>query len=1471
VISDLWLDKISITDVTNNAPVTGVSVAPDPVVINVGQSWQLTKVLAPSYAANQNVTWSSNDTGIATVNSSGVVSAVAPGSATITVHTVDGNYTASTTIRIPGNGATVVDNAEFDSGINGWNLIDYTPIQTASMSVVTGAGLSGTNALKVDVTNDHNDAWKLQVWRYINLRLEVGKTYRVSFKAKAESIRALSVSLFGDVHTNNYGIDDFTLGTTVQTYSFDYQCNDAMVNDEPNFSIRFYLATGVVSDVWLDQISIEDITAVIAVTGVSVTPASIPLTVGYSTQLTRTITPAIATNQAVIWSSDHTNIASVNITGLVSAVAEGAATITVTTVDGNFTATSTITVTAPESIDSGSIFERFAFQYKYDSRKRMTHKKVPGADWVYMVYDERDRLVMTQDGNQRGKPTGEWTFIKYDALNRPVLNGIYLDAENLPLNEKTQARMQGVVDAYYIAAENNSDELFETRGLVVHGYSDNSFPKNVTENNYLTVTYYDDYSFIPSANADDWGYDEVQLPSSGSDPGQEEDEFPMVLGQKTGTKIKNLDTNEWLWSVNYYDDRYRLIQVVAQNNKDGLDKMTNIYDFAGKVLRTKTDHTINGSSPIATTREFSYDHAGRLLQTGHKTGNNPSVVIARNDYNELGQLITKNLHSTDGTTYKQQVDYRYNTRGWLTRINDSELSEMNGGPKDYFGMELGYESNFGLGTNPVQYNGNISVIKYSANQGLGLNDEELEIFEATERGYSFGYDPLNRLKEAKHMENTLAWAASASYHEDGLNYDMNGNIMTLNRNGEAGSMMDHLTYQYQGNRLVRVEDVGDDEKGFADGSSSAVDYIYDANGNMTTDENKHIALIEYNHLNLPSKVTKSNGEYLKYIYNAAGVKLSQEVYNSSNASQKKTEYLGELYYENDTLRFINHEEGRIIMADGSPEYQYMLKDHLGNNRLTFTTKPQTDTFTATLEPNTQAQEQSNFGSYNSITNDMLDHTDAGTANDKVHILNGGYNGQVGLAKSFAVGPGDVITAEVYAKYTGGTGPPSNVANFAVALTGAFGLVPTPAIDGPTAYQALNSLGTVLASGGRDDDDNAPKGFINILVFDKNNNLIDFAYQQIDANYVQNGGIKTSYAPLTVASSIRQAGYAYVFLSNEGASELQIGFDDYTVQHVHSAVVQQDDYYPFGLTFNSYSRENSVDQKYKFQGQEHIDDLDLGWDSFKWRNHQPDIGRFFNIDPLAEKYVYNSPYAFSENHVVAHRELEGLEKVLAIFYHGGPTGGGQTTTPAKAGTTGEIYNSTKSFAQSEGREFAGTVIAPGLTSASGVATGQEFVNANYSEGDQVMIYGYSYGVDNAMDLATNLGEQGVTVNTIVTVDGSDGPLQNSTVNTTVSDNVMNNLNVYQTSDSGSSSTSASTGATSSNSSSGSSSSNSGTSNFPGSNGGPNNATPGNQNKVIDNRNVTGPGVTHGNIQQKQQTPIQNHINDRIHNYYIPIKN
>src|SRR5258708_1696757 len=62
------------------------------------------------------------------------------------------------------------------------------------------------------------------------------------------------------------------------------------------------------------------------------------------------------------------------------------------------------------------------FRYEYDARKRMLAKKVPGAGWVYMVYDWRDRLVYTQDANMRGH--NQWMAILYDGLNRPSATGM---------------------------------------------------------------------------------------------------------------------------------------------------------------------------------------------------------------------------------------------------------------------------------------------------------------------------------------------------------------------------------------------------------------------------------------------------------------------------------------------------------------------------------------------------------------------------------------------------------------------------------------------------------------------------------------------------------------------------------------------------------------------------------------------------------------------------------------------------------------------------------------------------------------------------------------------------------------------------------------------------------------------------------------------------------------------------------------
>jgi hypothetical protein len=380
-------------------------------------------------------------------------------------------------------------------------------------------------------------------------------------------------------------------------------------------------------------------------------------------------------------------------------------------------------------------------------------------------------------------------------------------------------------------------------------------------------------------------------------------------------------------------------------------------------------------------------------------------------------------------------------------------------------MDLLYNNvNTGI-SNTALYNGNISAMRWSNDLGLG---------DTKERAYKFDYDPMNRLMAATQKTfDAITWSSPGAYQEGGVTYDLNGNIKTLLRTDEKGARMDSLTYSYSSgdmanNMLRRVNDSGT-TKGFANGASLGDDYTYDANGNMISDKNKLITAITYNHLNLPTKVTKSTGDYITYQYDATGRKLLQDVYNPTNILQKRSDYRGEWFYERyassanydqvDHLIFANTEEGRVVMTGATPEYQYHLKDHLGNVRMTFTTKIDTLTYTATLENATQTQEQSNFGNYSRVQADLFDHTDQnGTVYTYSHRLTGATNSQVGLAKSFQVHPGDVINAQVFAKYFKVGNTSTNVAGFASALLMAFGL-PTP---GPgevgTASSALNNFG-----------------------------------------------------------------------------------------------------------------------------------------------------------------------------------------------------------------------------------------------------------------------------------------------------------------------------------------------------------------------------------------------------------------------------
>ncbi|ANI89338.1 hypothetical protein A9P82_08555 [Arachidicoccus ginsenosidimutans] len=123
-------------------------------------------------------------------------------------------------------------------------------------------------------------------------------------------------------------------------------------------------------------------------------------------------------------------------------------------------------------------------------------------------------------------------------------------------------------------------------------------------------------------------------------------------------------------------------------------------------------------------------------------------------------------------------------------------------------------------------------------------------------------------------------------------------------------------------------------------------------------------------------------------------------------------------------------------------------------------------------------------------------------------------------------------------------------------------------------------------------------------------------------------------------------YDYMLKDHLGNTRMVIT-DDYNVA---SPILEATSYYPFGEQMKNIDLEASGslhNKKWTFQKQEYNDDLGVDIDEFKYRMDDPQIGRFWQIDPLADDYEYNSPYAFSEDKVTSHIELDGLEATMPI--------------------------------------------------------------------------------------------------------------------------------------------------------------------------------------------------------------------------------
>ena len=665
------------------------------------------------------------------------------------------------------------------------------------------------------------------------------------------------------------------------------------------------------------------------------------------------------------------------------------------------------------------------YQYKYDDRNRLVEKKIPGKGWEYIVYDKLDRPVLTQDANQRVHSPDHWLVTKYDALGRVAYTAIY----------KTNSSRSAVQTQYNnksTAASNYEEKVNSGLGYGGTYYTNNDYPVITSSNDILTVNYYDDYTF---------NKDGLTIPSSYE--GQtivnyNNTDKVKTRSLATGSKVRVLGTTQWITTVTGYDTRGRAIYTATKNPYlQTTDIVKSKLDFVGKVDKTVSTHTKTGKSTITTEDNFEYDHTERLLTQKQKINNNTAneELIVSNTYDDLGQLITKGVgNKASSSTRLQSVDYTYNVRGWLKQINNPASL----GTK-LFAFKINYNTVNHSGTK--LYNGNISETEWRTNNS---DDNSL-------KWYRYNYDALNRIISATDNLNR--------YSINTVKYDKNGNLTRLKRMGHRVAqpnrltsshfgIMDYLDYNYypNSNKLQSVQELsgGHSTYGFKNGSTASTEYVYDTNGNLTSDANKGITSVLYNHLNMPTEIkfNNSNTQKINYVYAADRSKVRKIVDDNGNITT--TDYAKGYIYENNTLKRFFHPEGYVEPVGNDFSYVYQYKDLKNTVRL--------------------------------------------------------------------------------------------------------------------AYNDADGNGTI-----------------------------------------SQGEIKREY-----------------------------------------------NYYPFGLTHVGYNNvvvgvENNTET---FQGQEFTKDLNLNTHHWKYRVSDPSLGRFWQIDPLAMDYVYNSTYAFSENRVIDGVELEGLEYVNA---------------------------------------------------------------------------------------------------------------------------------------------------------------------------------------------------------------------------------
>ena len=325
--------------------VKGVCLNQQSVTLNQGQSVQLVATIEPINAANKSLSWSSNSVNVS-VNQSGLVTAISPGVANITVR-ASGNITAMCIITVNAPPASLrISPTTLALLVGGYSTISAAVVPSNSVILWSSANsdVASVNSLG-SVTGVGNGNTLITAAVPIH-GIMATSSVSVTTSVTGVSLNSSSINLIiGGSFQAVATVAPSTASNKIVSWSSNSP-GVASVNDSG-------LITAVGNGSAIIKVTTQDgskvaslfVNIVTYVRGVSLNDSSLSIRVGMPKVLFATITPANATNRAVIWSSANPAIVRVSSLGVVKGLAPGSSLITVTTVDRGYKATCVVTVT----------------------------------------------------------------------------------------------------------------------------------------------------------------------------------------------------------------------------------------------------------------------------------------------------------------------------------------------------------------------------------------------------------------------------------------------------------------------------------------------------------------------------------------------------------------------------------------------------------------------------------------------------------------------------------------------------------------------------------------------------------------------------------------------------------------------------------------------------------------------------------------------------------------------------------------------------------------------------------------------------------------------------------------------------------------------------------------------------------------------------------------------------------------------